>query len=157
MRIKLVRQEDANGCVIASLAMVMGRTYQEVKADICPKIGKYIYPEEGKPGVWVTGINPAVEGICFIGDGNAYLIENGYALQTKYRWLYSQERETWPVEPWADVHIMCVCTSQSHATVLLGDKTVLDPLYDAPRRMEDYQKIENITAVWKTKLGFWGR
>jgi hypothetical protein len=116
---------------------------------VCPKLGKWVY-SDGKDSVWQTGINPATDGVCFQYDGITYLTENGYAIQTKYRCIYGNaHREEWPARPWAPVHIMCVSAGQSHATVLLGDGTVLDPLYDAPRLVTDYAKVESINAVWK--------
>ena len=37
MKIKLVRQEDEFGCTIACLAMVLGKTYKEIKKDFVNK------------------------------------------------------------------------------------------------------------------------
>lgn len=143
----LIWQEHANGCVVASLAMVMGRTYREIAEDLCPKVGKWVYAE-GKDAVWQQGISLEQDGICLGNDGFGYLVENGYALQTKYRYIYGNSlRDKWPLEPWADVHIALVETNQNHAVVLLRDGVVLDPFYGATT-LARYTQVDSITAVW---------
>lgn len=132
--VRWVKQEHANGCVVAALAMVTGKTYREVHEFLSACLGRDF----------------ETVGACWHGDGDMYLIENGYALQTKYRYLWAnQQRARWPVEPSADVHICSVRTSQSHAVVMLRDGTVLDPLTPDLKRLSDYSAVDSITAIYK--------
>jgi hypothetical protein len=125
MKLTHVRQEDMNGCGIACLAMVTGKTYQQVNADLTCRIG----------GItdWTLW---------------TYLADNGYASAWKYPvCLYTnQPRDIWPPALWADVHIAQV-QNGTHFVVVLRDGEVLDPAIATPRRYEDYD-VSNIGAVY---------
>ena len=135
---RLVLQEDLNGCGLACLAMVTDQTYGQVKADF-------------------TG---------FDNDGItefhlwAYLSDHDYAWQWMYEYLIykrrktgdgtwqTQAREEWPPRLWADVHIASVRNSNgAHFVVVLRDGTVLDPAV-GERRWDDYRPVANIGAIY---------
>lgn len=132
MSVKWIKQEDSNACLLASLAMITGRTYAEVKAD---------WPDDRDWNERGTDIDTAEQ----------WLMEQGYALRlrSKYYRVTQERRDIWPCEPFADVHLCCVVTSRSHAVVMLADGTVLDPLTPEPKRLSDYQDVHRVTAVYK--------
>lgn len=125
--IKWVGQEDTHGCVLAALAMLTGQTYAEVKAGFTDWSG----------------------GISLIFDGFTYLAEHGYAVAPKYIHYHplKENRDPWPVAPFADVHLCEVLTSRAHAVVLLSNGTVLDPITPEPRKLSDYVKVNVIAGV----------
>jgi hypothetical protein len=122
-----VPQEDSRGCCVACIAMVTGKTYQEVKA--------WFEMDFNDRGTSQHGIEE-------------YLVEHGYtwARKTLYR-HNNQQRTPWPPEPFADVHICEVAGTSSHAVVLLRDGTVLDPLTPEPKRLTDYEKVYYVAAI----------
>jgi hypothetical protein len=131
MNISWVGQEDSNGCSLACLAMILGKSYQEIKAD-------FLYFEN--------------KGVSFFSYDH-YLAENGFAVARKYRHyqIRREEREIWPVEPFADVHICTVRIDPDfhHTVILLKDGLVLDPLTQEKRTLADYSEIDNIAGVYK--------
>jgi hypothetical protein len=122
-----VQQKDSHGCVLASLAMITGQTYEQVKAGFVDWSG----------------------GISLMFDGFTYLAEHGYAVAPKYIHYHplKRNRDPWPVEPFADMHLCEVITSMAHSVVLLRDGTVLDPNTPEPRRLSDYMKVNVIAGV----------
>jgi len=131
-----VQQEEPYGCGIACLAMVIGKTYQDVRS--------WFKNEKFDRGISTWELD-------------MYLCEHGYAVARKYpltqNVVTNQPRDVWPVEPWADVHIWQVRTlsNTSHFIVLLRDGTVLDPFDGNRKSFGDYQMIENITAIYKVE------
>jgi hypothetical protein len=130
--VRWVPQSDPNGCCVAVLAMVTGHPYEQIKA---------FYGEDlGERGLSQHHIEH-------------YLVEHGFTWARKTKWLpyidgrKQQQREPWPAEPWADVHICEVVTSQSHAVVMLADGTVLDPLTPEPKKLSDYKEVYYVAAV----------
>ncbi len=87
MKIKLVKQEDKSGCTIACIAMVLGKTYAEVKKD------------------FISG---------FVKDGMHtdqycnYISDHGFdVLQKGVIWRSSNTfGRNWVLEPFAPVHIL---------------------------------------------------
>lgn len=75
---KAVQQQDRFGCVVACLATVLGRTYEDVRAEI------------GDPGRGLTE-----------GAWTEYLASQGYAVQHLYRTdqLNQEQRSGWPAAP----------------------------------------------------------
>jgi hypothetical protein len=125
----LIRQADRYGCAIACTAMVTGLSYETVRDD------------------W----GGAGTGHGFL-TWSTYLANRGYA--TQHLWKHNSERKAdrdpWPLEPWADIHLCAVDAGfgqGSHLVVLLRDGTVLDPATDEPRRLSDYKTILHMTAV----------
>lgn len=145
--IQWVRQEHTNGCVIASLAMISGKTYREVHDDLAPQLGNFV-DVEGK-SEWRRGVDFNKDGMAIMFDGWGWLADNGFAIQQRYKFHYNIERPQWPLDPWADVHLCSVVTTQSHAVVLLRDGRVLDPLTPEPKKLSDYSKVESMMAVYK--------
>src|SRR5690349_15503101 len=135
--IKWVGQEDQKGCGLACLAMVTGKTYQEVKADfLC----------------WDN------RGISEF-DITSYLVDRGFVWQWIHEGCtYKREvkpdgnigtvmRSDWPPKLWANVHIAQIdVPNGSHFIVVLRDGTVLDPLTPEPRRFETYGRVFNMAA-----------
>src|SRR5690242_5757128 len=106
---KLVRQEHANGCTIACLAMVMGVTYQEAL--------RFALPDGG---------DPKDASICHR-NLHWWLADAGFAVAVKYKVQQpgNRERPIWPLAPWADLHHVNLMYSESsklsHAVLMLGD------------------------------------
>jgi hypothetical protein len=125
--VKWVAQQDPRGCVLAALAMLTEQTYAEVKA----------------------GFIDSERGISLMFDGFTYLAEHGYAVAPKYIHYHplKRHRDPWPVEPFADMHLCEVITSQAHAVVMLKDGMVLDPNTPEPKRLSDYMKVNVIAGV----------
>jgi len=128
--------------------MVTGLTYKYVHDYLSTRVGKFVDSK------WKIGLNAEVDGVGFMFDGWNFLREHGYAIQHRWRSPYTVAydcpvHEPWPCEPWADVHIVVVQTSQSHAMVMLRDGTILDPMTPEPRRLSNYGKVESITAIYK--------
>lgn len=122
-----VPQEDTNGCAVAALAMVTGKSYREVR--------DYFGIDFAERGTHVGGIEQ-------------YLTDHGYAWARLCHYDHlSVERTPWPPEPFGDVHICQVVGSASHTVVMLGDGTVLDPLTPEPKRLSDYQAVHYVAAV----------
>jgi len=135
----LVRQKDVNGCVVASLAMVTGKTYEDVRAHTL-----FDRLADEKHG-------------CGPREPEAYLREHGFAWQLLHRcmppgntWLVD-----WPPVPWADAHVVEVRmpSNSYHCVVLLRSGTVLDPFCDEPRRLSDYPEVISVRAVFRVGCG----
>lgn len=112
--------------------MITGKSYAEVKAGFSDRD-------------WVSeagGVPCAVAGF-------AYLAEHGFAVAPKYRHYYplATDRELWPVEPFADIHICTVMTNRSHAVIMLNDGAVLDPNLETVMRLSDYSRVDMIAGV----------
>jgi hypothetical protein len=128
-----VEQEHRYGCQVAVLAMIMGITYKE--ALVYYKMD----PDE------CLGFSSQ--------SLDTILADNGYAIARKYRYtLNNKQRESWPVEPFADLHWCQVQTGVgAHAVIMLADGLVLDP-WSAERtslKHPDYQNIHFVTGVYK--------
>ena len=130
-----VKQEDHNGCVVASLAIITEKSYAEIKASLRPK-------------------DLSVNAYTSF-DAESYLYEHGYWLLKKWKHICFSaiDREVWPVEPFAPVHYVQVVNGQhgkAHAVVLLKNGNVLDPwTEEKPRKLSDYSEVNEIIGVWK--------
>lgn len=136
-QIKLIRQEDADGCLVACMAMVTGKTYAEVKA---------AFPRE----------NVAERGLIHYHMFD-FLSGEGFAFSwfQKYRWSGAdKEREVWPMEFTAEAAICGVDAGRggenSHGIVALRDGRVLDPAH-GERRWNDYQKFGYVMPLWDVR------
>lgn len=139
--VRLIRQKEANGCVVACMAMVSGKTYDEARAD-------HIFSE----------LADDAKG-CSFREAEEYLWRHGFAWQEIYRCgpPGNTNKTVWPPAPWADVHVCEVRTGQAHAVVLLKDGSVLDPLCDEPKRLTDYAEVYSVRAVFKCGAASDGR
>lgn len=131
-----VGQKEGNGCLIASVAMVMGVSYWTARA---------LFP----------GFDPA-EGAAS-SDGLRVLGEYGWAYASKYQ-HYSPEkrdRKRWPVDPFAPVHLCAVRSPAWHAVILTADGGILDPLRSPDAfpglRLSHYPAVLEIHGLWKVR------
>lgn len=135
---KHVLQKDEWGCVFATLAMLTGREYDEIKAEVRER-----FPADSKAG--------AEHGINYM-DAWEWLSEAGYFWQQRYMYHYrSIPREDWPPAPWCELHycevVVTPTSPSSHAVVMLADGSVLDPLTTEPRRLTDYHKTNLVLGL----------
>jgi hypothetical protein len=133
-RVSPVRQKHTYGCAAATVAMLLGISY-DAAADL------------------LTGGEP--DRLNEQGMGwhvpESQLVQHGYAVSRKWR-VYqpgNQTREPWPCAPFADLHWCEVIAGPrgAHAVVMLRDGTVLDPMADEPKRLSDYSEVNFIAAV----------
>jgi hypothetical protein len=133
----LVRQEHDYGCGIASLAMVTGDTYDNVRGWLLANWpGGTQTPDE-----WLTkrGIHKGI--------ADYYLAAHGYVWRTVYSgWKLAP----WPPEPFAPVHLACVQqpSNNSHYVVMRSDGAVLDPLDGEHKRLTDWPSVYNVQGIW---------
>ena len=127
-----VLQKESAGCVIASLAMATGQTYQQVRD-------------------WFLRGDFDTYGISYV-DAHAYLGEHGYAVIHQWKHLSPRncDRSVWPPKPFAPVHICFVMGSGTHAVVMLQDGTVFDPNREGKHLLADYAQVSGVTGVYKT-------
>ncbi len=109
-----VGQEDASGCVAACIAMVCGKSYAEVKAEL----GSRNLHNDGLPYT-----------LC-----DLLLAYAGFSVQR----IYGREGSAWPPQPWAPIHLLAARGGVEHLVVMLADGTILDPADPAPRSVDDY-------------------
>lgn len=140
------------GCGVAALAMILCRSYADVLRD-WPIINEQCdHWEDGKVigKRDVTYNDFTKDGISHL-CADAYLCDQGYSVQRKYQYrsCVRKNREKWPPEPWADVHLCEVKTSQFHFVVMLRDGEILDPAFGRGRKLADYERIYSVAAVYK--------
>jgi hypothetical protein len=141
--IQHVLQKHSNGCGPASLAMIDGKTYEEILA--------YFPPDHDFD---VNG--------CYHHALYDYLVDHGYALALlrKFKGWFKKSgedrqvlREPWPPEPFAEVHLCQVVVSETsprpHFCIMLGDGSVLDPLTVDKKSLKDYFDIYSVAGVYK--------
>lgn len=122
MRIKRILQEEPKGCVIACLAMVLGRTYASIR-------------EEWQNDFSTDGMDTP----SFMN----YLGDNGFSIIHKAASHYNHKdfaREEL-LRPFAPVHIICtkpLFDSQHHAMVM----DAKGKIYDPAGRTEDEVKTD---------------
>lgn len=150
MQITYVQQKHPNGCLVAAVAMILGRTYEDLHDEVRPQIGVW------KGGKCVAGeFDFAKEG-WNMSDAYQVLCEAGFAIHSRYKftWLGAAEREEWPPKPWAPVHLCEVITSMPHAVVMLSDGAVLDPNRPPgtfPGNLDYYSRVISVTGCWKVR------
>lgn len=121
---KHILQRTQDECGIATLAMITGEPYEQVRAE---------FP------FFKDGIDEW--------EVRAYLAERGYACAQVYI-HYAPMRVNLPerVKPFTDVHFAYV--DDRHFVVVLRDGTVLDPARPQPRHIDQY-KVSWICGVVK--------
>jgi hypothetical protein len=125
-----VRQEDAQGCGLAVLAMICGHGYAEVKATV-----------DGWG--WTTNQDWNKEG-CTFHTLDRYLAVDGWFLQRRY--------DAWdelPKEPFAPIHYASVeqPSSRNHFVVVLGNGDVLDPLQEGTFRLAGWANVNQLVGL----------
>lgn len=131
VNIRRVAQEEPDGCLVACIAMVSGRSYAEIRA-MC-----------------AASYNQGIHDV--IADN--VLDELGFAVRRRYRHnsRLKIDRTEWPCAPFAPVHIFTAdVPAGHHAAVLLSDGVVLDPWTTARTVLThpDYLKIDSIAGYW---------
>lgn len=133
-----IAQPNGYGCAIASLAMVAGYTYDEMEAWFISNGATRGRLEGGlHEGIWLEALGRLgfVYERRYIGDA----ISNG------------PRTTPWPPAPFAPIHI---CAAEvdvgSHAFVMLGDGSVLDPWKRERTTIThpDYIKVNQVAGVW---------
>lgn len=136
MSVSYVKQEDPNGCVVAAIAMIVGKSYAEVKSELAPKdLSRASYT-------------------AFTAE--SYLYEHGYRLVKRWKHICFNEtdRAEWPITPFAPIHYVSVQdgAGNAHAVVLLENGEVLDPWTGpTPRNLRDYAQVNEIIGVWRAE------
>lgn len=129
--IERVQQKEKCGCTIAAVAMIVGKSYDEVRSMSTRDF------DETSGGVQIE-------------DWLDYLFEQGFVAHRLWKVTHLQgvntPRPCWPPEPFAPLHICSVRTSAGgHAVVMLSDGKVLDP-YTADR--DNLSCYESVSAVY---------
>lgn len=129
--IKYTAQRENMDCGVACLAMITGKTYDEVKAelklDISDGISEYVLDN--------------------------YLADNGYAVARIHPFNAYQEkvRDKWPIEPFADMHLCIVETGVGphYVLMLTSWDVVLDPAIEGVVNIDEYEEILSIAGIAK--------
>jgi hypothetical protein len=130
--VALVRQKQTFGCTAATLAMVLGCSYEDAAKKLASD--PTIFDTQGS-GYHVL---------------ESQLVQHGFAVARKWR-VYqpgNQKRDKWPCDPFADLHwCEVISRGRGHAVVMLRDGTVLDPMSDEPKRLLDYEEVNFVAAL----------
>lgn len=132
-RVEWVRQEDAEGCGLAVLAMLTGRSYAEVKAKVdATEVG----PSEA-PRDWTTSG-------CTHYTLDRYLAAEGWFFQRRYE-SYAEL----PQEPFAPIHYAEVVqpSGRGHFVVVHADGKVLDPMREGRFRLSDWARVNQLVGL----------
>jgi hypothetical protein len=132
-----VQQKDSNGCVVASLSMLTGDDYDDVRS----AFKAHDFTKNGVSSEF---------------EGCNYLTQRGFAYQKMYRHdsLTRTDREKWPLL-WSSSSMLVGYMAQVelngmvHAIVVKPDGWVLDPWRDGIYRLEDYAKVNHLIAVYR--------
>lgn len=133
--VQLVLQPEPKGCMIAAVATVVGKTYEEVLQLVDRS---HDFTQEGTHQYVIEGV----------------LEHLGWAVQVRQRWqgrLGGTHRDPWPCAPWADLHICQVRNlpdNAEHAVVLLRDGRVLDPWWGVVQGLHRYKSVSWIMACY---------
>lgn len=126
-----VRQDHTEGCGVATLAMLLGRTYADVLAEIAEHAPEW---EANKDRDTSGTTNYTLDWV---------LARAGAFVQCRYPvW-------GWPMEPFAPLHYASVeqPSGRSHFVVVLEDGRVLDPFREGVYALTDWPTIQNLTGV----------
>lgn len=130
--INRVQQKDRFGCVVACIAMITGRSYEEIKA---------MFPNK----------DFSKSGIAIDFEGNSYLNEHGYLTRIIFPTIgYNQQKRFAWIRPFAPVHIVRVISESgnSHAVVMDMYGDITDPFKEGVFALSDYD-VKDITGIWK--------
>ncbi|AHG92136.1 hypothetical protein J421_4669 (plasmid) [Gemmatirosa kalamazoonensis] len=134
--VKFVYQPENSGCVVAAVAMIIGKTYFETKQ------------------YFVAHNDFTVEGAHRY-QWQEVLDAHGFAWRLRFDYLSrlnGARRESWPCAPWADLHLVEVINTRGsgqHAVVLLRDGRVLDPWWGVLQGLHRYPRVVSMTAVYR--------
>lgn len=128
---KWVHQKHANGCGVATLAMILDEPYDDLITEIDEQNG------HGHHGDWDK------DGISHI-TLDRLLFSRGYFIQRHYNW-----DDNWPPKPWAPVHYAQVTQSSGngHFIAMEEDGRVLDPMVKGYRKLSDWDLVSNVVGL----------
>lgn len=131
--VKWVRQEDAFGCGVACMAMLMGCSYAEAKARYCA-----IYPN--REALTTSGITGW--------EVDAVTAAYGLARARGWKWVAESRGLPWPPPPsaFADL-VMVVLPAGAHFIVRLPDGRVLDPARPGVWTLDDFADVMEVCAI----------
>jgi hypothetical protein len=130
--IERIAQKQKCGCTVAAVAMVTGKSYEEV--------ARASTRDFDNDGVQLE-------------DWLEYLFENGFTFHRLYRVTHLQgvnkERSVWPPEPFAPIHLCSVVSPiAAHAVVMLANGDVLDPAKPGTHRLTDYKATHFVLGLY---------
>lgn len=133
-----VAQPNGYGCAIACVAMIAGKTYDEMESWILDQDLPRTRMEQGiHEGIYLEALDRL-----------------GFVYARRWRcdpFVNRCERPVWPPDPFAPIHL---CTADvavgHHAFVMLGDGSVLDPFKRERTTIAhpDYLKVDQVIGVW---------
>jgi hypothetical protein len=135
--VSYVAQPNGYGCAIACVAMIVGKSYDEVEAWL---VANGCSPTRYQRGLW-DGIYQTI------------LARHGFSYVQRYKFdaVSQQVHVAWPPAPFAPVHIVCTCVSAGwHAVVMLADGSVLDPFKRERTSLAhpDYTDVSSVTGFY---------
>jgi hypothetical protein len=102
----------------------------------------------------MSGHDFATSGISYY-PMDDFLVEHGYAVARRNAGFCNKLREHgWPPAPWADMHLCQVSNpGGAHYVVMLGDGTVLEPMSEAPTKLDAWgaEKVHQVAAVYRVR------
>jgi hypothetical protein len=128
MHPRWVRQEDAYGCKVATLAMITGLPYQQVKAEVGFD-GSLGSSCEARQIKWLEARGFTVESIYFKPSGFDRRADR-----------IPQDR---PYLLWVSVGT----NHWRHSVLQMPTGEVLDPEHPEPRRLADYPEVQQVRVV----------
>lgn len=140
--IKRIQQQDLMGCGIACAAMIRGFSYADTR-DLFIRLGGDESRLTQRAGIDTCQMEELLL-IC------------GFALARKYRFnqFTNNERDAWPPEPFADLHLCQVRVgNRGHFVVMLKDGTVLDPAATGQKQLSSYEQVDFVAAVASIERG----
>jgi hypothetical protein len=123
--IKYITAVNADVSIIACLAMITHQSYVDVATSLnCA---------ENLNDSWLP-----------------YLAANGYAAQDIWHDYLPEQRliDSWPIRPFAPIHILTISGVPRSYSIMLDDGTVLDPLDINIRSRYQYHRVYRITGLW---------
>lgn len=134
-----VAQPNGYGCAIACVAMIVGKTYDEMEAWFAEQGMSRERMERGLyDAIWREALH-----------------RHGFADEQRYRcdpFTGHCDRPVWPPASFAPIHICCVrVAAGSHAIVMLADGAVMDPFKRERTSLAhpDYLGISQVIGVWR--------
>lgn len=132
---RLVPQEHAGGCVVATTAMLLDISYDEALQ---------LFGEGAEEAVKGTGIGDYVM--------ESILVEYGYAIAKRYRVLQpgNRTREEWPPKPWVNARYCALVrhsNGMAHSVAMLPCGRVLDPNSETRTSLTDFHEVCSVSAV----------
>ena len=130
---KWIRQEDPNGCVVASMAMVLGITYKQAR-----KLGE---PAFGRDRLTTYSMEEILSNF-------------GWATMRRWRCnpVTNKFREAWPLAPFAPIHICSIQMSNGHHSVVMDkDGRIYDPADESRKDLLNpaFKRVNEMCGFWK--------